>query len=126
MMELIDEPDRAIAQPAALGVAQLVHGGARDVDRAPGRQIEAAQQLQQRRLTRAGRPDDGDALARAHRIEAPRSTWSFTPPWMNSLARSVPSRTTMLEFGIKVRSVDNPQSFRRDSAGSNRAARQAG
>jgi len=34
------------------------------------------------------------------RIEAPRSTCSFTPPWMNSLARSLPSRTTLFEFGI--------------------------
>ena len=53
MMELIDEAHRLIAQPAALGVAQLIHGGACDADRAAGRQIEAAEQLQQRGLSRA-------------------------------------------------------------------------
>ena len=93
MMELIDEPDRAIAQVAALGVAQPVHGGARDLDRAAGRQIEAAQQLQQRRLARSRRADDGDALAGAHRDRAPRSTWISPPPWMKSFARSVPWST---------------------------------
>src|ERR1022692_5099112 len=33
-------------------------------------------------------------------IEAPRNTCSRTPPWMKSFARSTPSSTTLLEFGM--------------------------
>ena len=57
-------------------------------------------------------------------IDAPRSTSSFTAPWMKSFARSVPWSTMLLEFGINW--VQTAQSLRRDSAGSKRAARQAG
>ena len=65
VMELIDEADRAVAQMPALGIVQPVHGGPRDLHRAARRQIQSAQQLQQRGLAGPGCADDGDALAGA-------------------------------------------------------------
>ncbi len=62
-MELVDEAERAIAQLAARCIRQLADLLPRDRYRARRRQIEAAQQLEQRRLTRAGSADDCDALA---------------------------------------------------------------
>ena len=63
MMELIDEAERTIAQPAALRVAQRAHRLADDAHLACRRLIEAADELQQRRLARARRADDRDAIA---------------------------------------------------------------
>ena len=64
MMKLIHEAQRAIAQLAARGIRQQVDLLACNRHRARGRQIQSAEQLQQRGLARAGRADDCDALAR--------------------------------------------------------------
>ncbi len=67
MMELIDEPERAIAQPAALDLAERAHRLAGDDDRPRRRVVEPAEQLQQRRLAAARGADDRETLAGAHR-----------------------------------------------------------
>ena len=64
VMELEHEADAAIAE---LGEPRRVHPRqlfAVEEDRAGGRQIERAEDLQQRRLADAGRADDRDHLAR--------------------------------------------------------------
>ena len=63
MVELVDEAERAIAQPAAVRVAQRAHRLADDAHLAGRRLIETADELQQRRLARARRADDRDAIA---------------------------------------------------------------
>src|SRR5579859_2343167 len=52
------------------------------------------------------------------RMEAPRSTWSRTPPWMKSFARSFPSSTTGVEFAMgEVFPSIIAQGFRRQEPG---------
>ncbi len=63
MVKLVHEPERAIAQAAALDVARAAHRFAGDAHFAGGRLVEPAEQLQQRRLAGAGRADDRDAIA---------------------------------------------------------------
>src|SRR5690606_26723277 len=63
MMKLVDEAERTVAQAATLDVAGLRHGAADDEHLTGGRIVEAAQELQQRRLARARRADDRDAVA---------------------------------------------------------------
>src|SRR5688572_2043496 len=63
VMELIDEAERAIAQPASIRIAQRAHRFAGDAHLACRRLIEAANELQQRRLPGARRADDRDAIA---------------------------------------------------------------
>ena len=72
-MELVDEPERAIAQAAALDVARAAHRLARDADLARGRLVEPAEQLQQRGLARARRADDREPIAlRDRELHAPQ------------------------------------------------------
>src|SRR6185436_12788241 len=66
VMELVDEAERGVSHPAALHFAHRAERLALDHDAARGRRIEAAEQVEQRRLARARTPDDGDALARPH------------------------------------------------------------
>src|SRR5579871_1023976 len=50
VMELVDEPDGAIAQRAPVGIAQLVHRVTHDLHAAAAREVESAEELQQRRF----------------------------------------------------------------------------
>ena len=65
-MELVDEADHAIAQRAALRFGKGVQVATVDFDAAGVGPVEAAEDLQQRRLARTRRADDGEALAGAH------------------------------------------------------------
>ena len=62
-MELVDEAERAVAHPAALGLAHGAEGLALDEDRARSGRIQPPEHVEQRRLARAGAAHDGDALA---------------------------------------------------------------
>jgi len=64
MMELVDESERAIAQLAACLFIECVDVAAGDVHDAGGRPIEAAEDLQQRRLAGPGRANNSDTFAR--------------------------------------------------------------
>jgi hypothetical protein len=66
VVELIDEAEGLIAQRAARGVGQLIEPSPGDGHLATRRQVESAEQLQQRRLAGTGCTDDGDPLARRH------------------------------------------------------------
>ena len=63
VMELVDEAKRAIAQLAARSIGQAIDLPPGDRHRSCSRQVQAAEQLQQRGLAGAGRADDRDALA---------------------------------------------------------------
>ena len=71
MMELIDEAERAVAQLAARGIGELGHLLPGHIDLPRGGGIQAAQQMQQRALSRARRADNGHGLARLHRQVQP-------------------------------------------------------
>ena len=62
MVELVDEPKRTVARGAALGFVLAAYVLAQDADLAPGRLIQAAEQVQQRALARTRGPDDRNAL----------------------------------------------------------------
>ena len=49
-------------------------------DLARGRPVERAEQLEQRRLARPARADDGDGLARVDRRSTSRTAWTWSPP----------------------------------------------
>ena len=61
---LENEPDGRLAQLGALGVGHAQQIAAGDVDAARGRRRQPAQDVKQRRLAGARRPDDRDELAR--------------------------------------------------------------
>ena len=61
--ELEDEADLVAPDPRQVVVGQAAERFAVDADLAGGRAIEAADQVEQRRLAGAGRPDDRDHLA---------------------------------------------------------------
>ena len=67
MMELVDEAERTIALATSLGVGQLGQHASVDLDLAGTERIEAADDVQQCRLARAGRADDGHGLAATQR-----------------------------------------------------------
>ena len=64
--ELEDQPDRGAPVPRRGRLAQGVDATAADGDGARGRPVEAGDQVQQRGLPAAGRPEDGDGLAGGH------------------------------------------------------------
>ena len=70
---LEDEADPVRTQRRELGVSELRDVEPRDADDAGGGSVERAHDLEQRRLARARRPDDGDELslpdAQAHPAE---------------------------------------------------------
>src|SRR5262249_20302914 len=61
---LEDEPDQVPAHLGQLGVVETAHLASVEEVRARGRAVEAADDVQQRRLPRTRRPHDGDVLAR--------------------------------------------------------------
>jgi hypothetical protein len=63
MMELVDEAERCVPRQSALGFAHLAQRAALHEHLPRGRRVEAAEQMQQRRLARARATHDGDALA---------------------------------------------------------------
>src|SRR5690606_27727908 len=63
MVELVDEPEHAVAEHAALALRQASDVLAVDLDQARRRSIEAAEQVQQRALARARSADDRHLLA---------------------------------------------------------------
>ena len=63
MMELVDESERGIAQVAARLFIQAGEIAALQTDRAGGRRIQPAEQVQQGRFAGTGSADDGDPLA---------------------------------------------------------------
>ena len=63
VVELVDEAERAVAHPPALGLAHRAEGLALDRHRARRGRIQAAEDVQQRRFAGAGAPHDGNALA---------------------------------------------------------------
>ena len=113
MMKLIDEAERAVAQRAALALAEIDECRGRRPAPARGRPVETAQDLQQRRLARARRADDREALAGRDRKLTPRSTSSVSGPWRKLLQ-------------TRIGQQHRRQSWRNASAGVVRAARQAG
>ena len=65
-MELVDEAQMPVAQPALLGRIDAGDVLAVQLDAARRGRIEPAHQVQQRALARAGGADDGQRLAHAH------------------------------------------------------------
>src|SRR3954451_25373400 len=63
VMELEDEGERACARLRALCFAHLADRAALHEYLSGGGPIEAAQEMQERRLSRSGAPHDGDTLA---------------------------------------------------------------
>ena len=66
VMELIYETQRPVAQRTLAIIAQPRHRLTADPDLACRGLIEAAEQLQQRALARAGGPDDGEPVSPVH------------------------------------------------------------
>ena len=64
--ELEHEPDVLAAELRHLRVAEVRDLGARDRHRPARRLVEAGERVHERRLAGAGRPHDGDELARLH------------------------------------------------------------
>ena len=63
-MELVDEAERAVAQPRRAAASDSVASATPSTLTSPALgSVETAQQMQQRALARPGRADDGDALA---------------------------------------------------------------
>ena len=67
MVELIDEAEHGVAQPAAGGFVEREHRLPRPAHFAATGPVEPAQQVQQGALARTGSPDDGHTLAGHHR-----------------------------------------------------------
>ncbi len=65
-MELVDEAERAVAQLATRLLVERMDVAARDLHEAGRRAIEAAENLEQRGLAGAGRPDDRQPFAGTH------------------------------------------------------------
>ena len=63
---LEDEADVTVAQRRQVGVAEACDVVAGDVDRARRRQVERADEVEQRALPGSRRSDDGDEVALAH------------------------------------------------------------
>ena len=66
VVELVDQPHVATAQHGQLLVGARVHVRAVQQHRAGGGAVDAAHEVQQRRLAGARRADDGHELARGH------------------------------------------------------------
>jgi hypothetical protein len=93
MVELVDEAEALVAQPAALGVADLGQITALECDAAGGRRIEAAEQVQERALARTAGADDGDSLAGPMSRSTPRAPASGRPAvgLLRTRQRGIPS-----------------------------------
>src|SRR3954454_10850788 len=63
VMELVDEAERGVACLRALCFAHLADRAALHEYLSGGGRIEAAEEMQERRLSRSGAPHDGDTLA---------------------------------------------------------------
>src|SRR5690606_40860596 len=63
MVELVDEAERTVAQPAPLDIVEARHVLAGDDDLARRRLVETAEKLQKRRLAGSRRADDRDTRA---------------------------------------------------------------
>src|SRR5207248_11785267 len=66
VVELVNEPERAVARNAALGFGLLADVVTENANLAARRAIEAPEEMQKRALPRPRRADDGDSFSPLH------------------------------------------------------------
>ena len=80
VVELEDEADVLAPEPGESRVVVVREIVIEEVDRAPGRNVEAAEDVEQRRLAAARRSEQDDHLAAKRSRSTPASAWISTSP----------------------------------------------